>query len=272
MRYEEFSPAQALSRFVKCFWVLESASAQSPAPERILPDGCTEIVFHAGDAFEQYNVDGTSERQPLALLVGQMRGHLLIQPTGVVRVLGIRFWPGGAYPFVSVPQHEVTGQVLPLDSLWGRIGRELHSRIADAVDLADSVRVVEQLLLCRLYESKRVDDGLLKTTALILQSGGCVPVEMLAGHLGISLRKLDRMFNTRVGLTPKALCRVIRFQQVFKLLERGQRKRDWALIATECGYYDQAHFIKEFSAFAGQAPTSYFAGQNAMSDYFTASQ
>ena len=272
MRYEEFPPAQPLSRFVKCFWVLESPSAQSPAPERILPDGCSEIVFHAGDPFEQYNTDGTSERQPLALLVGQMRGHLMIQSTGVVRVLGIRFWPGGAYPFVSVPQSELAGEVLPLDSIWGRTGRELHLQIADSVDLADSVKHVERLLLCRLSEFKHLDEGLLKTTALILQSGGCAPVEILAGHLGISLRKLDRMFNAKVGLTPKALCRVIRFQQVFKLLERGQRRRDWAQIAIECGYYDQAHFIKEFSAFAGQAPTSYFAGQNAISDYFTASQ
>ena len=272
MRYEEFAPAQSLSRFVKCFGVLESASAQPPATERILPDGCTEMVFHGGDHFDQYNADGTSKPQPLALLVGQMRGHLLIKPTGVVRVFGIRFWPGGAYPFVSVPQHELAGQVLPLDSIWGRIGRELHSRIADAVDLADSVKHVERLLLCRLSKFRNLDDGLLKTTALILQSGGRVPVEVLAGHLGISLRKLDRMFNARVGLTPKALCRVIRFQQVFRLLERGERRRDWAQIAIECGYYDQAHFIKEFSAFAGQAPTSYFSGQNAMSDYFTASQ
>jgi len=272
MRYKEFPPAQPLSRFVKCFWVLDSASAQSSAPERILPDGCTEIVFHAGDPFEQYKADGTSERQPPALLVGQMRGHLLIRPTGVVRVLGIRFWPGGAYPFVSAPQSELASQVLPLDSIWGRKGRELHLQIGDSVDLADSVKHVERLLLCFLSEFKHLDEGLLKTTAFILQSGGCASVEILAGHLGISLRKLDRMFNAKVGLTPKALCRVIRFQQVFKLLERGQRRRDWAQIAIECGYYDQAHFIKEFSTFAGQAPTSYFAAQNAMSDYFTSTQ
>jgi AraC-like DNA-binding protein len=229
-------------------------------------------VFHTGDPFDQYNTDGTVQRQPLALLVGQMREHLTIKPTGHVRVLGIRFWPGGAYPFVSVPQHEIAGQVLPLESIWGKIGCELHSRIADIDDPADSVREVERLLVSRLYECKRLDDALLKTTALILQSGGCVPVEILADNLGIGLRKLDRMFNARVGLTPKELCRVIRFQQVFKLLERDLQERNWAQIAIECGYYDQAHFIKEFSTFAGQAPTAYFAGQNAISDYFTASQ
>jgi AraC-like DNA-binding protein len=272
MRYEEFRPAPLLDQFVKCFWALESASSKSPSPERILPDGCTEIVFHNGDPFNQHNSDGTTERQPLTLLVGQMRGHLLIQPTGVVRVLGVRFWPGGAYPFVSVPQNEIAGQVVSLDSIWGKTSRDLHSRIFDAADPAEGVRQIERLLVSRLYDFKDLDHNLLRTTDLIVQSGGRVPIESLADKLGISLRKLDRLFNARVGLTPKGLCRVIRFQQVFRMLERDQQRRDWAQIAVDCGYYDQSHFIKEFSAFTGLAPTAYFSEQNAMSDYFTSSQ
>jgi transcriptional regulator GlxA family with amidase domain len=99
-----------------------------------------------------------------------------------------------------------------------------------------------------------------------------VPIESLADDLGISLRKLDRVFNARVGLTPKALCRVVRFQQVLKMVERDQQSRDWAQLAVECGYYDQSHFIKEFSAFTGLSPTAYFSEQNALSAYFTSSQ
>jgi len=184
---------------VKCFWILESASSQSPGQERILPDGCTEIVFHTGDPFEQYNADGKTERQPLTVLVGQIRGHLLIKPTGTVRVLGIRFWPGDAYPFISAPQYEVAGQILPLDSILGRISRELHSRIADASDPAESVKHIERLLLSRLNLFQHLDDGLLKTTALILQSGGTVPVESLADKMGISLRKLTGCSTLELG-------------------------------------------------------------------------
>ena len=270
MRYEEFRPAEPLAKFIKCFWVLESAASQSAAPERILPDGCTEIVFHLGDPFDQHKADGTTERQPLALLVGQMREHLLIQPTGRVRVLGVRFWPGGAYPFLALPQIEIAGRVVALDSIWGAITSELHSRIADSATPAASVRQVETTLLACLSRFRRRDDGVLNAIALILRSGGCLPVESLAKNMGISLRKLDRTFNTRVGLTPKTLCRIVRFQRVFKMLERTDSGRGWAQIALDCGYYDQAHFVKEFKEFAGEAPTSYFAEQNAMSDYFTA--
>jgi len=270
MNYQEFRPVEQLAKFVKCFWFLESAASQSPSPERILPDGCTEIVFHLGDPFDQHTSEGSTERQPLALLVGQMRRHLLIQPTGRVRVLGARFWPGGAYPFLTIPQNEIAGEVIALDSIWGPITREAHSIIADAATPLESVKHLEAALLARLNRFRGNDDRVLKAIALILRSGGLLPVESLADDLGISLRKLDRTFNTRVGLPPKTLCRIVRFQRVFSLIERQKRARDWAQIALDCGYFDQAHFVKEFREFSGKPPTSYFADQNQMSDHFTA--
>jgi AraC-like DNA-binding protein len=270
MQYTEFRPAEPLARLVKCYWVLESAAAPSSDPERVLPDGCTEMVFHLADPFDQHNSDGRTERQPLALLVGQMRKHLLIKPTGRVRVLGVRFWPGGAYPFLTLPQHEIAGQVIALDALLGATIRELHSRVADAASPADSVLQVESLLLARLKDFRRPDDGVIHAIGLILRSGGRIPVESLAANLGIGLRRLDRSFNARVGLTPKTLSRIVRFQRVFKILEQNEIGADWAQIALDCGYYDQSHFIKEFNAFAGIGPTSYFARQNAMSELFTA--
>ena len=270
MRYEEFHPSQPLAQFIKCFWVLEGPAAPLADPERILPDGCTEIVFHLADPFDQHDSDGATGRQPLALLVGQMRHHLMIKPTGRVHVLGVRFWPGGAYPFLGVPQHEIAGHVIALDSILGAITRELHSRIADAPTPVASVRQVETILLERLKMPGLPDDGVLQSIGLILRSGGCVSVESLAANTGIGLRKLDRAFNARVGLTPKTLCRIVRFQRVFKMLEQRETGRDWLQIALDCGYYDQSHFIKEFTAFAGIGPTSYFAEQNAMSELFTA--
>jgi AraC-like DNA-binding protein len=272
MQYEEFQPAEPLAQHIKCFWILENAFTHSSSQERILPDGCTEFVFHQGDAFDQYNQDGTTERQPMAMLVGQMRRPLVIQPTGRVRVLGVRFWPGGAYPFLQIPQNEIAGRLIALDAVLGGTARELHSRIADAPTPAESVRQVEAILLARLNQFRRRDEAALKAIALILRAGGCLSIDRLARETGINSRKLDRTFNTRVGLPPKTLCRIVRFQKVFKMIERQKSSPDWVQIALDCGYYDQSHFIKEFKAFAGKEPTSYLAEQNAMSDHFTASQ
>lgn len=270
MHYEEFIPAEPLAKYVRCLWILESAAGESPSKERILPDGCTEIVFHLADPFNQYT-DGAAERQPLAMLVGQMRRHLLIQPTGRVRVLGVRFWPGGAYPFLRLPQHEIADRVVALDAVWGGIAGELHSRIADAATGTQGARQVETILLARLNQFRHHDESALKAIALILRAGGCLSIDTLAQQMGINSRRLDRTFNTRVGLPPKTLCRIVRFQQVFKKIERQVHSPDWVQIALDCGYYDQPHFIKEFKAFAGKKPTSYMAEQNAMSGHFTAS-
>ena len=270
MRYQEFYPTEALAKFIKCFWLLESAAALSEEPERILPDGCTEIVFHLADPFDQQDGSGSTLRQPLALLVGQMRQHLLIKPTGRVSVLGVRFWPGGAYPFLAIPQDEFAGQVIALDDVWGAIARELHSRIADGATATERVKQVERILLARLNNFRRHDDGTMQAIGVILRSGGCVAIERLAQDVGVGLRKLDRTFKTRVGLTPKGLCRIVRFQRTLKMIEQNVSRRDWVRIAMDCGYYDQPHFIKDFNAIAGIGPTSYFAGQNAMSDLFTA--
>jgi AraC-like DNA-binding protein len=271
MRYEEIRPTKQLAKHIKCFWVLESPSAPSPIPERILPDGCTEIVFHMGDPFSQHKQDGTTERQPLAILVGQMRSHLLIQPTGRVRVLGVRFWPGGAYPFLLLPQHEIADKVIALDAIWGAVTHELQSRIADASNPAESVSQIEAILIARLNQFGRNDDAILNAIASIFRSGGALPVESLAAYTGFGLRRLDREFNTRVGLPPKLLCRIVRFQRVLKMLEQRENGQDFVRSALDCGYYDQSHFIKEFKAFAGKGPTAYFAEQNVMTGYFTAS-
>ena len=270
MQYQEFRPAEPLAKYVKCFWMLENESTNSLSQERLLPDGCTEIVFHLADPFNQHNADGTTERQPPAMLVGQMRRHLLIQPTGRIHVLGVRFWPGGAYPFLSLPQDEIADRVVALEAVWGGITGQLQSRIAEAGTATDRVRQVETILVARLNQFRRHDEAALQAIALILRAGGCLSIDALAQEMGINSRKLDRTFNTRVGLSPKTLCRIVRFQKVFKLIERQTGSPDWAQIALDCGYYDQSHFIKEFKAFAGKEPTSYLAEQNAMSDHFTA--
>jgi AraC-like DNA-binding protein len=269
MRYLEFPPTAALSRYIKCFWFLESEGSTGQPTERILPDGCTEIVFNLADPFAQHNADGSIRKQPLALLVGQMRRHLLIQPTGRVEILGIRFWPAGAYPFLAFPQDQIAERVLDFGDVSRGIVRDIHSRLSDSSAASERVRLVQELLLGQLKKSAPVDGLVDRAVELITRTAGSVPVLDLADKLGISLRGLDRQFNTRVGFPPKSLCRIVRFQRALQMFSRKSSTPDWARVALECGYYDQPHFIREFKSFAGKEPSSYFRETNVMSDYFT---
>lgn len=275
MRYEEFHPPEPLSKLVKCVWIMESTAGGSDKHERIVPDGCTEIVFNLADPFEQLCADGSRERQPLTLLVGQMQRPVLIGPTGRVHLLGIRFWPAGAHPLLRIPQNEIANQVLNLDCVLGGFARELQSRIAEANSVTERMRVVHAALCERLNDVRNEDRAVFAATRFILRTGGRLSIRELAFRIGINPRTLDRRFNECVGVSPKSLSRIVRFQQVLRMVQANAIEwetgaQDWARVAVECGYYDQPHFIREFKTFAGKEPTSYFAEENAMSDHFTA--
>jgi transcriptional regulator GlxA family with amidase domain len=102
----------------------------------------------------------------------------------------------------------------------------------------------------------------------MLQKDGMIPIERLQKMAGISERQLERQFQTQVGLTPKFFSRLLRFQKVFKAVMQN-RNLGWSFIASECGYYDQAHFIHDFKSFSGQNPSAYFNEDHRMAEYFT---
>ena len=270
MHYQEYHPPNPLGRFVKCIWTMEGAGEPGPGVERILPDGCSELVFNLADSFVQHSLDGTLRRQPGNLLVGQMRQHILIQPTGRVNLVGVRFWPGGAYPFLNVPQDELAGSVLDAGDVLGNSTRHIASRVGDGATADLRAKQAESALVEMSRRSRcREDEPLSQAIGLILRTGGQVSIRYLADQMGTTLRSLDRRFNARVGLTPKALSRIIRFQRVVRALEHKRANRDLLRVALDCGYYDQSHFNREFKEIAGAEPTSYFSTSNAMSEHFT---
>jgi AraC-like DNA-binding protein len=264
MRYREIIPQAPLNKHVECFWTLES-SAPSTHPERILPDGCIELILNFGDRFSQHS-DRTRKLQPKNFLVGQMTGPIMISPSGPVQLIGIRFHPGGTLPFLRMPLHEVTDQVVELGSLSSALERNLLHAASESPVLAEKIRAIERFLTMYLATSK-YDSWLMNAAARIVDSRGLIAVDELAGDAGISSRQLERRFLREVGVGPKLLGRIIRFQQVFRAVE--QSSNAWAEIAIECGYYDQAHLIRDFNQFAQQTPAVLFSSQSALTESFT---
>jgi AraC-like DNA-binding protein len=266
MRYREFKPTVPLRRFVECFWTLEAdKSVAVSAGERILPDGCVELILNFGDPFLQHE-DGERRRQPRNFIVGQMTGPILISPTGAVQLLGIRFQPGGTRPFLDLPASEITDQVVELGSLSRRFERDLLQACASVLSMSSKVAEVDRYFVQRLSSSIH-DSHLLALAATIIDRRGIVSIDDLASDAGISNRQLERRFLHEVGLGPKLLARIVRFQQVFRAVD--QSDPSWAEVAVECGYYDQAHLIRDFHQFAQQTPAVLFAGQSLLTESFT---
>jgi AraC-like DNA-binding protein len=181
-------------------------------------------------------------------------------------VIAIRFHPGGTVPFVSIAMHEITDRIIDLNSLCSRLEGQLLCASLGLKSSKDRVAEIERVLIYSLMASKQ-ESSTLMLAAEIVESGGLTSVDQLAQDAGISTRQLERRFLNEVGLGPKLLSRIMRFQQVFRAVENCDGA--WAPVAVECGYYDQAHLIRDFNQFAKQTPAVLFAEQTALTEAFT---
>jgi AraC-like DNA-binding protein len=268
MRYREFQVGPPLSTHVECFWLLEGSDRQEPsAPERLMPDGCVELILNFGALFREHKEAGRSELQPSRFVVGQMTRPVLVAPTGPVQLLGIRFTPGGALPFFHTPPGELTNTIAPLAEVAGALDRELSGRVYEAREPTQKLRLIESALRRQITLKNEKGASLQGAISRIVSSGGQTSIDGLAGDLGISGRQLERRFLNEVGLGPKLLCRILRFQQVFRAVEREDK--NWARVAADCGYYDQAHLIRDFRQFAGQTPSVLFESFTRFAEFFT---
>src|SRR5262249_5955784 len=146
MQYTERRPSPILQPFVECIWTLNGAARDVVTlPERILPDGCMELIFHRGTPFRRQG-----ELQSHCFVVGQMIDPVFLQVSTRIEVIGVRFHPGGAYAFLMIPMHELTHRFISLAEVWGRLGKELEERVLGASSTRQAVRLVVHDLERRL--------------------------------------------------------------------------------------------------------------------------
>ena len=269
MIYRELAPAPPLRPYVRCYWTLSAAAPTDPAPQRILPDGCVEIVLNLGAAFLRHDTAGKIERQPWALVVGPTTRHLSISPTGVTRLVGIRFLPGGAYPFLPVPPSEMRDTAPSLLDVAPRFPDGLLERLADAKPGSES-QILDQALGARLARARRLTDRrVLASVHATYAAQHPLRVDALVALTGIGARQIERAFRQAVGYGPKTLCRLARFQRVVRALSPSIRP-SWARLAAQNGYADQSHLAREFRQYAGTTLMTYVRELHPMSDRFHA--
>ena len=261
MCYREFAPPPRLRDQVEAIWTLSGRAEPTDEPQRVLPDGCAELILNFGDPVVQETRGQVV--QPHLMFVGQITGPLHIRPTGRVDLLGIRFRPGGAAALTPVPQHELVDRSLPLAD----IARAAAGRMAPAFDTDDSeerITRASEALASSLDSPRTV---VTESADAIIRHWGMIPVGLLAAGAGMGARQLERRFLDEVGMTPKRLARISRFQRVFHAMER--KPVVWTRVAVECGYYDSSHLVRDFHEFAGAPPTRVVAAGDELTLAFT---
>jgi AraC-like DNA-binding protein len=255
-----YIPKPPLSAFVALFWLYEG-HAPRHAKERRLPTGTVELVVNLReDTLRVYDRQDTNRCQSFrgSLISGVHSEFFVIDTAEQTSIMGVAFKPGGAFPFLGLPASEVQNTHVSLDALWGARADDLRCQLLEASAPEARLRAFERCLMAqaaRPLERHPAVDFALKA----FQDAPPTPrISDVIEQIGLSAKRFVQVFTEEVGLTPKLFCRIRRFQEVLHLIRRRQQV-GWADVAATCGYFDQAHFIRDFRAFSGFNPSVYHA-------------
>jgi AraC-like DNA-binding protein len=189
--------------------------------------------------------------------MGVWTRRFLIEYQTPGRVVGVHFKPWGISPFVDVPSTELRNRWVPVDAVRERSLDWMRDRIAGARSTGEIRQILEDEMRSRLVPAPSRGLELVNHTAGRLEaSWGAVSVGALTDGAGVSGNHLATQFKARLGVTPKRVTRIYRFARLI-LSVRALHPVDWSELAQAAGYFDQAHFSKEFKDFTGDTPTAY---------------
>ncbi|MDC0721958.1 helix-turn-helix domain-containing protein [Nannocystis bainbridge] len=235
--YREHPAPPELADLVDAFWTRTVDAPQHDRSYRVLPDGCIDVIVHLVGA-------------PRIEVVGTMTRALLV-PDTASDIVAVRFRPGAARAFFTVPADALTDARVPVDAL-GWPAAALLDVLATLPDARARVHHLARVLLA--HRRHPLDPLVARATRALAQTRPPSIAE-LADTLGITRQSLARRVRQAVGVGPKELARVLRLQRAALALRAAPR--DHAALACELGYHDQAHFIHEMRALGGLTPGAY---------------
>jgi AraC-like DNA-binding protein len=223
--------------------------ADAPVRRAELPGGRIVLVISFGPTLD---IDG---RRFGSFAAGLHDAPAITEHAGEGHGIQAYLTPLGGRQLLGMPMSELTGQVVELSDLIGpSSAAELAERLLAASDWGARFALLERAIAARVLDAPPLPTGLEWAWERLLKSDGAAPVGALADELGWSRRRLAASFREQLGLPPKPLARLLRFERAVARLRAGA---DLADVALDSGYYDQAHFNRDFRRFAGATPTEY---------------
>jgi AraC-like DNA-binding protein len=247
--FSEYAPPRELAHFVAALWVQSVPAGDGPYPQRGLPHGGVDLVVVSGG---DPQVVGPHSRARVTT----------VKPGATV--IGMRLRPGAAASLLRTPVSELVDVVAPAADLLGTGMRRAAERIGAETSLAGALQQLQRYASEQVVATSSHDPAVLAAVRL-MQRGRFTQVSDLPDQLGISARQLRRRFRHEVGVSPKTLHRILRFQTFLALAQRNVASGlhpsgpGVAALAEEVGYSDQAHLTRECARLTGLTPGTLFA-------------
>ncbi|HLA52328.1 MAG TPA: helix-turn-helix domain-containing protein [Flavitalea sp.] len=267
MKYHKFSPCQVLRPFVECYFVWEDETAVSDLVVESPPNGFCSMVFNSGDPYFLQNKKYDRLAVPLNFVSGQSIYSYKLFLHGRLSLAGIVFHPAALASFFDLPTYLYTEERVPLGTIFpgNQIG-ELAKKLAGCVEPNEKVKLLEDFLLGHYKILQPVPDKIDEAVNLIVEKNGMLDVSEIMKNSFMSRRNFERKFFKKVGLSPKYYARLRRMSFLLNQIA-GKRKADWTSLFSDCEFYDQSHFIKDFMAFTGRTPQQYLAHNSELANF-----
>lgn len=238
-------PHAALRGAVRRYYGFEETTAE-PRRRREGPGADVVVVLSFG---HEWQIDGARHTS----FVGGMHDRQVeTEHAGRSHGIQLDLPPPAAYGLFGMPLHTLANRTVALGDVLGRDGDELVERLAEAPGWGERFAMLDAVLAGRLEGARTASAGVVWAYERLRTTHGRVRVADLARELGWSRKRLAERFHEQVGVPPKTVARMLRFERAVALAEAGGR--GWAEIAFACGYYDQSHLVNEFRAIAGRTP------------------
>jgi len=272
VRYEKLPPPPHLLPYVECFYAWEiTAVASGSLLLESPPNGFTSLVFNYGHPCEV--AVGTKKYSPThrAFITGQASQNYFFRISKPVGQVGIVFRPTAIATLFGLPMYEFTDERHDLTAVLGNEITTLQQKIEDSADTTGRISHLIQFLNIRLLHRDCRPDRADHAANLIVEHKGVINMNTLMDDLCISKRQLERQFLTKAGVSPKHYARIRRIGYLCNLMASKKWEiKDWADLIFRMGYYDQSHFIRDFSSFTGKSPSQYLKNNKELARFLSA--
>ena len=251
------APGHPLEWAVDRVWDFHGMAAHPR--ERVFPNGHLELIVQLDERYLDVTAAGVVPT-PAACVTGIFSRSAVVQaPRRPCRVLGVRLRPAGAWALLTHPLCQLAELTADLGDLIGRAGDELAEQCHDAGSGMERVRRAVAWLGDRVRgpNARAVDPAAHWVARCIADTGGSRPIAALRAETGLTDARLISLFREQVGVTPKRLARIHRFDRALGLLSR--QGDTLASVAHRAGYFDQPHMNAEFREMAGLTPGEFLA-------------
>ncbi|MBB5644191.1 helix-turn-helix domain-containing protein [Pedobacter cryoconitis] len=249
MHIKSYDIIPALQPYVKMICTMECDDDTDTNYIRVLPDACVELFLNYTSTPVAIINNELHQRSIVTFRMSHPKDVQMRKGTGVIAIC---FYPGMAYKFIQIPMHTLSDTTASLSDIWGCIAAEIENEMAESSNNEVRVNLLQKYLFKKLANDKN-DLQIAHCLRQVQLSEGLISVGRLVNNTGLSQRHLSRKFQEYVGLSPKEYLRVSRF---ILSLDHLKRYPLFSLteIACKSGYYDQAHFIRDYKDYTGYTP------------------